>query len=764
MDDRPQYVSNQSNLENQTLNPSPLKNLLSFPVALLLWLNAAAQAPLPTSYNFDDPLPTGWTESLDVVVGNTRYTNGLQGAACRLDATGEYVLVNYGDVCGSVTYNIKGQGAATGDSFTIQESANGSTWTAMRTLTTADLNAATNSFVEYTDVPQASSRYIRFFFTNKQSGRNVALDEISLEPQVPTNDQEINVSVGGNAVFTGNIYVIGNAPSTTFTITNFNLPGGEELNISSISFGGLHPTDFSISGVSAPFSVAANGTESFDVNFTPGANGSRFATLIIQNDDANGDETTYLIALYGIGGELATEPITSPTDLTITDVTTYGYEVSFNPGSLGAENYLVTRGINAAFLTPPTDGQTYVKGDYIDAITQVVYVGPPASFRPTNVVADTEYNFYVYAFNGPSGYENYRTDSPLIGGTQTPDNMMGNYYQGIDASASNFLTALQNRLNSPYDQTFYSNYAPVMIDNFAARDTTDGQRVVNCVYSGYAHLFTGAFFYDVLSREHTWPHSWMPTWPDEEGMEYSDLHNLFPAHQNSANAVRSNRPLGVVVNQTSSFLGAKYGTDANGNLVYEPRDSHKGDAARAIMYMAVKWNGTGDSWELPNPIDFLVQYGQDQDVLKQWHWQDPPSNYEIARNDYIESVQGNRNPFVDSVNWVCHIDFSDLTLVEPTEIPCLTTPNSITEAEFGSVGIFPNPTEGLLTLQLDMLNAEVLNAEVVDISGRTVIAHTVNAVQGVSRHRLDLNGLADGVYTLRIQGANGVLTQKVILR
>jgi hypothetical protein len=740
-----------------------VKKILHLPLGLFLWFNASAQAPLPTSANFDDPLSTGWSESLDVVVGNTRYTNGLVNASCRLDGTGEHVLVNYGDVCGSVTYHIKGQGSAlTNDVFTIQESANGTTWTAMRTLTGAQIN--NNEFQQYVDVPQASSRYIRFFFTQKQSGRNIALDEITLEPQVPTNDQEINVSVGGNAVFTGNFYVIGNAPSTTFTITNFNLPSGEELNISSMSITGVNASDFTISGVPTPFSVAANGTESFDVNFSAGANGSRFATLTIENDDANGDETTYVIDLYGIGGNFATEPAASATSFNISDVTTYGYDVSFSAASPAAEQYLVTRGINAAFLTPPTDGQTYVKGDYIDAITQVVYVGPAATFRPTNVVAGTEYNFNVFAFNGPSGYENYRTDDPLMGGTTTPDNLIGNYYQGIDAASSSFLNALQNRLNSPYSQTFYSNYAPVMLDNFAARDTTDGQRVVNCVYSGYAHLYPGAFFYDVLSREHTWPHSWMPTWPDQEGDEYSDLHNLFPAHQNSANAVRSNRPLGVVVNQTSSFLGAKYGTDASGNIVYEPRDSHKGDAARAIFYMAAKWNGTAGSWQLPDPIDFLVQYGQDQDVLKQWHWQDPPSNYEIARNDYIESVQGNRNPFVDSVNWVCYIDFSDMTLLEPTEIPCLTTPNSIQEVQFGSVGIFPNPTTGDLTVQLDLRQAELLLVEVMDISGRAVYSAALNAGQGASQHLIDLNGLSEGVYVLSLRGQQGVVTERVVVR
>jgi hypothetical protein len=209
--------------------------------------------------------------------------------------------------------------------------------------------------------------------------------------------------------------------------------------------------------------------------------------------------------------------------------------------------------VDVAFLAQPVDGTTYVKGDYIDALTQVVYVGPAATFRPTHVVAGTEYNYRVYAVNGPAGYENYLTDSPLMGTTTTAANQVGNYYQSINASASNFLTTLQSRLNQPYTQTFYSNYAPVMIDNFASRDTTGGQKVVSCVYSGYAHLYTGSFFYDVISREHTYPHSWMDTYPSQDGQEYSDLHNLYPTHQNSANAVRSNRPLGVVVEPISTL-------------------------------------------------------------------------------------------------------------------------------------------------------------------------------------------------------------------
>lgn len=738
-----------------------MKHLISFPIALLVAFSAFGQASLPSFANFDDPLPEGWTESLDVVVGNTRYTNGLVGAACRLDATGEYVVVNFGDVCGSITYHVKGQGTPlTNDVFTIQESANGSTWTTLRQLTGAQIN--NDAFQQYVDAPQGTSRYIRFFFTQKQSGRNMSIDEITLDEQGATDAQEVNVTNGGNVVFSGSEFVVGNAATTDFSIVNFNLPSGTALDVSSIVISGTHASDFSVSGVSAPFSVAANSAEAFTLNFTAGANGSRFATMTINNNDANGDETAYVIDLVGIGGNLATAPTAQATNITITDLTTYGYDVSFSAASPNAENYIVTRGINAAFLAPPVDGQTYVKGDYIDAFTQVVHVGPAGTFRPTFVVANTEYNFNVFAFNGPVGYQNYLTDSPLMGTVNTPATMMGNYYQGLDASSPSFLTELQSTISTGTNQVFYSNYSPVFITPFLARDTTDGQRVVTCVYSGYQHIFTGAFFYDVISREHTFAHSWMPTWPDEDGPYYSDLQNLFPAHQNSANAVRSNYPLGVVVDVTSTFQGAKYGNNANGQRVYEPRDQHKGDAARALFYMATRYNNQNQDWSLPEQIDqFLITYGQDQDVLKTWHWNDLPDNWEISRNDFIESAQGNRNPFIDSVDWVCRINFSNMTLIDNPESPCFTT--GIEETELGSLSIVPNPSNGQVSLGLDLREAQLLQVDVMDMAGKRVHTAAINAAQGVSRHAFDLSAVPAGIYLMQVKGAIAQMTQKLVI-
>lgn len=720
------------------------------------------QATLPTSWNFDDLAPTGWDESLDIIANGTRYTNGLVGAACKLDADDEYVVVNFSDVCGGVTYNIKGQGTATNDVFTIQESVNGSTWTNMRVLNQSDLDAAGSTFIEYTDYPAGASRYVRWYFTNKQSGRNVALDEIELITQVPTNAQEIGVTSGAESIVNNGTLVVGNQSSVDITIENVNLAAGSPLALSNFQLSGPNASDFTLGAT--PSSVAAAGSETFTLNFSAGASGSRVGMLTITNDDANGDETTYVINLYAIGGNYATEPTAAPVNLTFSNVTTYGYQVSFSNASVIPENYIVTRGIENQFMGAPVDGETYVKGDYIDAGTQVVYVGPAGSFKPSYNVAGTTYFFSAYSFNGPAGYENYYAAAPLDGSVTTPATMMGTYYNGLDPNSGNFLTDLQTRLGQNYDQIFYGSYGPVMIDKFAHRDTTGGQKVITGVYSGFKYLYTGAFFYDVMSREHSWPHSWMPNFPDDQGLEYSDLHNLFPVNQDNANAIRSNRPLGNVEAQSSSFLGAQYGDDADGRRVYEPRDQHKGDAARAIFYMAVKWNGTGGTWELPNPIDFAVQYGQDQDVLKQWHWQDPPDAWEIARNDFIQSEQGNRNPFVDSVNWVCYIDFETLTYIGAQSTPCTVTPSGIEEELAGSFSVSPNPSNGLVTLNLNLIEGQQLTIDMMDISGRQVSTQSRNFNAGVSKESFDFSRLDAGIYHMVLRGEKGSSALKVVLQ
>jgi hypothetical protein len=174
----------------------------------------------------------------------------------------------------------------------------------------------------------------------------------------------------------------------------------------------------------------------------------------------------------------------------------------------------------------------------------------------------------------------------------------------------------------------------------------------------------------ILTREHTRAQSTMPSnnatqnpnWPRSptnlELPEYNDLHNLFPAHQTLANAPRSNNPFGecVTVTSTSPSGFGKLGKDANNNTVYEPKDTQKGDLARALFYMSVSYNGiNGNNWSLPAD--------QGLAILMKWHQQDPPSEEEIARHEYIATIQKNRNPFIDNPSWANLIDFKTMTLI-----------------------------------------------------------------------------------------------------
>jgi hypothetical protein len=289
--------------------------------------------------------------------------------------------------------------------------------------------------------------------------------------------------------------------------------------------------------------------------------------------------------------------------------------------------------------------------------------------------------------------------------------------------------------------------------------------VVTCVYSGENLIYTEPFGWVTFSREHTFAHSWMPGYPSNTSdPEYSDYFNLFPANQNNANALRSNYPLGEVVNATTTYLGCKLGTDINGHTVFEPRDEQKGDAARAMFYMATCYNSTLQDWSFPDPI-LNMTYGQDQNLLKAWHYQDPPDAREIARNDYVDSLQSNRNPFIDSVNYACYIDFSNMTKINGPVIPCSASSIGITEnnAVRPQIGLWPNPTAGQFSLFYTTTVNEPVVVRLIDVTGRVVFTQQYTSASGSNLFALDLSTIARGVYTLQVSGETTV-SEKLIVQ
>jgi hypothetical protein len=88
---------------------------------------------------------------------------------------------------------------------------------------------------------------------------------------------------------------------------------------------------------------------------------------------------------------------------------------------------------------------------------------------------------------------------------------------------------------------------------------------------------------------------------------------------------------------------------------------------------------------------------------------------------------------------------------------CAKIPNAITEynADFK---IYPNPTTGELTVC--GMRCEVGGIEIYDVYGRNVSSnHLINTS---SNHLINISNLANGVYFLRIQTEQGVITKKVV--
>ena len=152
---------------------------------------------------------------------------------------------------------------------------------------------------------------------------------------------------------------------------------------------------------------------------------------------------------------------------------------------------------------------------------------------------------------------------------------------------------------------------------------------------------------DQWNREHTWAqsHGDFGTSPGPG----TDLFHLRPSEV-GVNSTRGN----LDFDNGGEPVPAAPDSSVDGDS-FEPRDVVKGDIARGILYMAVRYDG-GDGFADLEPNDSV---GNDSapfmgrlSVLLQWHAQDPPDAAEQARNDLIfEQYQHNRNPFIDHPEW-----------------------------------------------------------------------------------------------------------------
>jgi len=153
-------------------------------------------------------------------------------------------------------------------------------------------------------------------------------------------------------------------------------------------------------------------------------------------------------------------------------------------------------------------------------------------------------------------------------------------------------------------------------------------------------------------------------WPGRRGGFYhtvgagTDLHNAFPASMDVSQQ-RDFKEFGNGGDDLTGTAGLNCPSCKTTSTTFEPSHYGKGQAARALFYMATRYNGDASSGN----IDLVLQdalVGAESltgtigglATLKQWHAAYPPSDAEKNRNNLAYLIQGNRNPFIDNPEWV----------------------------------------------------------------------------------------------------------------
>lgn len=734
-------------MENNQIEMKRITRLLFIVFLVATSFRAYTQTALPTSWDCAPAtLPNGWTTNITSYYTAAAYVHTAPNAA-KFDATGTYLTINFVDDPDTLIYYLRGA-YFSGGLFTIQQSANGMAWDSVKTFTNANIpNASLASAASFKNRLAANSRFVRFYYTNKSSG-NVDVDDITITKRPPQPEANMKIKLNDVLIPNGTTAVVGNVVASTFKVLNAGTDS--VLRLTASNFSGLDAAMFGVSSI--PVNVQPLDSATFTINFAAsGADGTKTATIAIQNNDA--DNSPYVMNLWAVKGCCATQPTHAATNVAISNVKSYTFRVDFADGASVPDQYIVLKK-SSPITEEPLNGHTYLKGDFIGG-AQVCYVGHAGYFSPANVVANTHYYIKVFPVNGASGYESYYTATVASGDTSTLPNMIGSYYSAINIYSPTLWQDLHNLVNV-HTNLFYSDYIYYLINEFESRDTVAGgqsKKVLTCAYSGENYVYTPPFAFTVYSREHVFCESWMPTYNDANYTslpDYSDYHNLLPVNQNKINVYRLNYPLGKVLTVQYQYLNGKKGLDSLGHVVFEPRDQIKGDAARAMFYQVLCYDGVGgNDWFLPQIIDTSsIPYGQNEQLMKKWSLQDPPDAYEIARNDYIYSIQGNRNLFIDHPEWVDWLGFDVLSDV--------STRTAIDQ----NIWVYPNPTSGNLTI--GGANLSDARFELYNRNGSMII--TMPMAWNTATLNCDMQGISPGLYFYKvISGGRVVKTAKLVV-
>jgi len=334
----------------------------------------------------------------------------------------------------------------------------------------------------------------------------------------------------------------------------------------------------------------------------------------------------------------------------------------------------------------------------------------------------------------------------LVESTQPED-----YYDSLDGLSGDALRqAIQDIVSDP-DVVRVQTYADIIDILKQADQNPENSNEVWLVYTeqgrsklDFQHASVSA---GTWNREHTYPRSrggfvpregdeipdgpdvyWI-TGPDSLRQGYSEAHAL-RAVDGPENSSRNNKNYGP-----AGYAGPE-GTAG----------SFKGDVARAVLFLTVRFNGL----EVVNGYPSTDPQGKlgDLETLIQWNQMDPPDDFEMNRNNVVYTWQRNRNPFIDYPDLIDYLwgDHAGETWHQPDM--------SVQNQDSAKCRIYPNPAKHQLYVDGIDGKGEI---QIFTMDGRQVLHQSISGDA-----QLDID-LASGIYLVKITSDDSSIAQKLIV-
>lgn len=388
---------------------------------------------------------------------------------------------------------------------------------------------------------------------------------------------------------------------------------------------------------------------------------------------ANAD---YTFVQWSDGNTDATRTVTVTEDLTlraefktnyntVADIMKIYQSLNLASGASSSDSYTGRGYVTRWYSGYPTyQNATFYVDDYADGSTNLLQcyrlmATNTADKRTLQVGEYVEFTGKLMNYNGKAEIAQGGTFRVLEAPKEEEQNGCYSDYEGM--KGTQIIAALHEQIKEPDTVTYKSLRADLTGIDYR----TDGY--VWDMYSpcdfgpkGYCATVESPEECSCYNREHMVPQSWWNN-VNTERMR-TDLHHVIPA-DGFTNEKRSNNPYGEVTGTPdwTNAVGSKLGKGTYNTTVFEPIDEYKGDIARVYFYMLTCYSDKDFTQHWKGQKVFTYTNGkagltsEAQSLFLKWHRNDPVSEKEINRNNGIERLQGNRNPYVDMPELVEYI-------------------------------------------------------------------------------------------------------------